>query len=178
MNNDRIRFFVTVVFAFALTSCVSTSLEDAAPTAVPSQPTNLTAISQETAAQEPNQQTAQEALQAPLPATTAQQPTANNTVPTATSSQSASSNNAVAVDSNAIPPKPTGEQFPSFAEEKRGETNQMTPEEKAAIEAQMTELLIQRETDPRIKARYQARLRYLRQLAKTHASDTSAKIAQ
>ena len=178
MNNDRIRFFVTVVFAFALSSCVSTSLEDAAPTAVPSQPTNLTAISQETPAQEPIQQTAQETIKTPVPTTSTQQTTANNAVSTAASRQSAGSNNSVAIDSNAIPPKPTGEQFPSFAEEKRGETNQMTPEEKAAIEAQMTELLIQRETDPRIKARYQARLRYLRQLAKTHASDTSAKIAQ
>ncbi|MEP2979251.1 MAG: hypothetical protein ABJO86_07190 [Lentilitoribacter sp.] len=166
MNNDWIRFFVTVVMAFALTGCVSTSLEDAAPTAASSQPTNLTAIPQDTS--EPD----------PLVENSAPQNVANSNVSTSVNGQNSDNSQPTTTENNSLPAKPLNEEFPTFAQERRGETNQMTPEQKAAIEAQMTELLIQREKDPRIKARYQARLTYLRRLAKTHASETSAKIAQ
>ena len=166
MNNDRIRLFVTVVMVFALTGCVSTSLEDAAPSAAPNQPTNLTAIPQETPVPEP------------VVVYNAPQNVVSSHVSTGGSSQSSNTSQRAATDNSALPAKPLNEEFPTFAQDRRGETNQMTPEQKAAIEAQMTELLIQREKDPRIKARYQARLAYLRRLAKTHASETSAKIAQ
>lgn len=166
MNNDRIRFFVTVVMAFVLSGCVSTSLEDAAPTAAPNQPTNLTAIAQETPVSEP------------IVSNVTPQDVASSNVSTSGNVQNSSSSQAAPTDNTALPAKPLNEEFPTFAQDRRGETNQMTPEQKAAIEAQMTELLIQREKDPRIKARYQARLAYLRRLAKTHASETSAKITQ
>ncbi|MBO6918622.1 MAG: hypothetical protein JJ858_09350 [Rhizobiaceae bacterium] len=161
MNNFRIRNFITLVIAFALFGCVSTSLEDAAPT----EPTSLT-VNQQV-------QSLDDGVVVP-----SQQSNINAAQISTTDAQSSNVAQSPVSDGNLIPPKPSGEEFPTFAEDRRGEINQMTPEEKAAIEAQMTELLIQRETDPRIKARYQARLRYLRNLAKSHASDTSAKIAQ
>lgn len=169
MNIDRIRYFVIVVIAFALTSCVSTSLEDAAPTAQSNKPTSLAVVDQEITS--PDARAVKEA-------NANQQSVANSTDSSVSDVQANRVIGSSTVENNIIPSKPAGEQFPTFAEERRGETNQMTPEQKAAIEAQMTELLIQRETDPRIKARYQARLRSLRQLAKTHVSDTSAKIEQ
>lgn len=160
MNNFRIRSFITLVIAFALAGCVSTSLEDAAPT----EPTSLTVVQPAQPAgaeiETTNTQTVSNSVQSPVPAAQTSDTSVN------------------VVDSNAVPPKPSNEEFPTFAQDRRGETNQMTPEQKAAIEAQMTELLLERETDPRIRARYLARLRYLRNLAKTHASETSAKIAQ
>lgn len=160
MNNFRIRSFITVVIAFALAGCVSTSLEDAAPT----EPTSLTVVQPapaiDTQIETTNTQTVSNSVQSPAP--TAQ--TSDTSVTT--------------VDGNAVPQKPSDEEFPTFAQDRRGETNQMTPEQKAAIEAQMTELLLERETDPRIRARYLARLRFLRNLAKTHAAETTAKISQ
>lgn len=161
MNNFRIRSFITLVIAFALAGCVSTSLEDAAPT----EPTSLTV-------NQPAQPAGAEIE------TANQQNVANTAQSSVADTQVNDTTATVAADSNVVPPKPSNEEFPTFAEDRRGETNQMTPEQKAAIEAQMTELLLERETDPRIRARYLARLRYLRNLAKTHASETSAKIAQ
>lgn len=166
MKNDRVRIFVTVVIAFTLTGCVSTSLEDAAPTVVPNQPTNLTAIPQETPVSET------------VVSNSTPQDVASSNASSNVNTQSSNISQDPSAQSTTLPAKPLNEAFPTFAQDRRGETNQMTPEQKAAIEAQMTELLIQREKDPRIKARYQARLAYLRRLAKTHASETSAKIAQ
>ncbi len=154
MNNFRLRTFITLVIAFALAGCVSTSLEDAAPTEPTELGVNQQSQSVDAVSADPNQQSV------------------------ASSSQTVNSVQTPTTDDNGVPIKPSDEVFPTFAEDRRGEINQMTPEEKAAIETQMTELLLQRETDPRIRARYQARLQYLRNLAKTHVSDTSAKIAQ
>jgi hypothetical protein len=160
MNNFRIRSFITLVIAFALAGCVSTSLEDAAPT----EPTSLTVVQPapavNTQIETTSTQTVSNSVQSPAPAA------------------QTSDTSVTVVDSSAVPQKPSDEEFPTFAQDRRGETNQMTPEEKAAIETQMTELLLERETDPRIRARYLARLRYLRNLAKTHAADTTAKISQ
>lgn len=152
MKVDTLRLFVLVIIGLYLQACVSTSLEDAAPTSVVSSPTNLDAAS-------------------PTPTTQAVASENVQTVPV--SEQNITSTVPL---STSVPPNPEIENFPTFATDPKGETSQLSAAEKAVIEARMTEVLLARESDPRIRASYEARLIYLRRLAKSHGAAAQVEI--
>jgi hypothetical protein len=62
--------------------------------------------------------------------------------------------------------------YPSFGEQPKAATAQMSEAERIAAEAEMTELLKARASSPGARAQYEARLRELRALAKSHARET------
>jgi hypothetical protein len=148
----------TIVIILSLQACVSTSLEDTAPTAWndPSAPTPLNAT---TPSVLPETQTSPQSLDSDISSI-------NNSGDAATEIVEAKKVETV------LPPRRTDEEFPS------GANSQLTDVEKAAIEARMTKLLLLRENDPSIKAKYEARLKYLRQISKSHAADAEADIQQ
>ncbi len=66
--------------------------------------------------------------------------------------------------------------YPSFGEQPTAATAQMSEAERIAAEAEMTELLKDRASSPDARAQYEARLRQLRALARSHARETQEKI--
>lgn len=154
----------TIVIILSLQACVSTSLEDTAPTAWndPSAPTPLNAT---TPSVLPETQTSPQSLDSDISSI-------NNSGDAATEIVEAKKVETV------LPPRRTDEEFPTFAKDPSGANSQLTDVEKAAIEARMTKLLLLRENDPSIKAKYEARLKYLRQISKSHAADAEADIQQ
>lgn len=153
-----------IVIILPLQACVSTSLQDAAPTSLADipEPTPLNVTSPQV-----------------LPATTAPNQALVGDV-VASNDASGVSTQAIVTQKTetVIPPPRTDETFPTFAKDPSGAIPQLTNVEKAAIEARMTQLLLLRENDPRIKAKYQARLKSLRQIARSHAADAEADIQQ
>lgn len=69
----------------------------------------------------------------------------------------------------------TGE-YPKFGRQPEAANSQFSDAEKIAAETEMTELLQNRASTPDARAQYEARLRQLRALAATHASDTQKQI--
>lgn len=67
-------------------------------------------------------------------------------------------------------------QFPTFGRQPRAANAQFSEADKLAAEAEMTELLANRASTPDARALYEARLRQLRALAASHASDTQQEI--
>ena len=67
-------------------------------------------------------------------------------------------------------------QYPKFGQQPRAANAQFTDADKLAAEAEMTELLRNRASTPDARAQYEARLRQLRALAASHASDTQQEI--
>lgn len=68
--------------------------------------------------------------------------------------------------------------FPTFAETPRGEVDQLSSPEKIAIETKLTELLLRRESNENVRAGFEAKLRRLRKLAKTHEQNADAIISE
>lgn len=77
-----------------------------------------------------------------------------------------------------IPARYDEQGFPTFAETPRGEVDQLSSAEKIAIETRMTELLLSRAKDGNVRAGFEAKLRRLRNLAKTHEQNADAIISQ
>lgn len=67
-------------------------------------------------------------------------------------------------------------QFPTFGRQPRAANTQFSEYDKLAAEAEMAELLANRASTPDARAQYEARLRQLRALAASHASDTQQEI--
>lgn len=66
--------------------------------------------------------------------------------------------------------------FPTFGRQPRAANAQFSEADKLAAEAEMTELLANRASTPDARAQYEARLKQLRALAASHASDTQQEI--
>lgn len=77
-----------------------------------------------------------------------------------------------------VPVKYDKQGFPTFAETPRGEVEQLSPQEKIAIETKVTELLLSRSNDENVRAGFEAKLKRLRELAKTHEQNADAIISQ
>ncbi|MEW7006833.1 hypothetical protein [Lentilitoribacter sp. EG35] len=75
-------------------------------------------------------------------------------------------------------PKYDKQGYPTFAETPKGEVDQLSSPEKNAIETKMTELLLRRSTNENVRANFEAKLRYLRKLAKTHEQNADTIISQ
>lgn len=69
-----------------------------------------------------------------------------------------------------------GEAFPRFAPQLRRATTQMTPGERAMIEAEMAMLRARQVNDSTAEARYRARLEELRRLAREHGPTAQRRI--
>lgn len=67
-------------------------------------------------------------------------------------------------------------QYPGFGEQPTAANSQMSEAERIAAETEMTELLKARASSPDARAQYEARLRQLRALARSHARETREKI--
>ena len=66
--------------------------------------------------------------------------------------------------------------FPRFNPEPRRATTQMTPMERAQMEAEMAMLQARNANDPATEARYRERLAKLQAIARDHGSNTLARI--
>lgn len=156
-SNRKTILVALLVLSLPISACVSTSLEDAAPTSLSiASPTNL---------QEPDTN-----------ALSAENIAATSAAQTPDASSNSTSSVANTEQAVVIPDAPTDETFPSFAQTPRGAVGQLTKQEEIAIEERMTQLLLARSKDPKKIANYKARLAYLRKLAATHAKNTENEI--
>lgn len=166
-NIAPIMFLISI---FALQGCVSTSLEDAAPTSL----ADNVPLDSPTDLQSQEEPAANIAALEPVEVVGEV-----SSVGTAVEPDVVTQPEPEKVTSNArveLPPPPEGEVFPTFATTPQAATSQLSDEEKVAIEERMTELLLQQSKDPNKIAQYKKRLAYLRKLAATHAQKTEAEI--
>lgn len=173
---QSIRLALAAFTAIFLAGCQTVSLEDAAPknapvnfnpvdtgaaatetTATGSEPVSETAGTVETAAAEPKQTVIR------------RNPGITSVVPIEKTTPVEKK------DFVAQGASRTG-QYPTFGPLPETANAQITTSEKAAAEAQMAKLLRARANTPDARARYEARLRELRALAQSHATDTQKQI--
>lgn len=149
--NIGLRAFLVFVCFTLLQGCVSSSLEDAAPQRVTTNnlPTSLKPV--------------------------ADAPIQNEIDDTQSQASDISQAQTLSAD---FPEKYDRQGFPTFAETPRGEVDQLSSQEKIAIETKMTELLLSRSNDENVRAGFEAKLRRLRELAKTHEQNADAIISQ
>lgn len=146
------RAFLALGCCILLQACVSSSLEDAAPR-------SLTANNLPTT------------LDKSIGDTTARGVIADTVPQTSRALQTQTLN----AD---IPAKYDKQGFPTFAETPQGEVSQLSEPEKIAIETKMTELLLSHASDENVRAGFEAKLKRLRELAKTHEQNADAIISQ
>lgn len=150
------KVFLTLVCCALLQGCVSTSLEDASPRRIAT--SNLpTALDKQ--------------RETPLADAATQDALAN----TDSAEPSVSQRQTLNTD---VPAKYDEQGYPTFAETPQGEVDQLSSAEKIAIETKMTELLLSRANDENVRANFEAKLRRLRNLAKTHEQNADVIISQ
>lgn len=142
------RFFLTLGCCVLLQGCVSSSLEDAAPPRVSASSLPIMLDDATT------QNVVGDA-----------EPRASNSLQKQTFGAQ-------------TPAKYDKQGFPTFAETPRGEVDQLSTPEKIAIETKMTELLLNRASDENVRASFEAKLKRLRELAKTHEQNADVIISQ
>lgn len=155
--------------ALVLSGCQTASLEDAAPSAAASAATPAVDTGDVDTGDAPDTASEPGAVPSAQTTVTRSNPGIASIIPL---EQTAPVENREFVATGA---RRTG-RYPSFGEQPTAANSQMSEAERIAAEAEMTELLKARASSPDARAQYDARLRQLRALAKSHAREAQEKI--